>query len=123
MSLLIFLGLVAAVAFWLVSVFNGLVSLRQRGKQAFSDVNVQLKQRHDLVPNLVETVKGYATHEKSTLDDVVKARNAAVTAQGPVQRGGRGRADRRAFAADRAVGSLSGSEGEPEFPAAAERVV
>ncbi|MGZ9116079.1 MAG: LemA family protein, partial [Methylocystis sp.] len=87
MSLLIFLGLVAAVAFWLVSVYNGLVSLRQRGKQAFSDVNVQLKQRHDLVPNLVETVKGYATHEKSTLDDVVKARNAAVTAQGPAQIG------------------------------------
>ena len=87
MSLLIFLGLVAAVAFWLVSVYNGLVSLRQRGKQAFSDVNVQLKQRHDLVPNLVETVKGYAAHEKSTLDDVVKARNAAVAAQGPAQIG------------------------------------
>jgi LemA protein len=87
MSLLIFLGLIAAVAFWLVSVYNGLVSLRQRGKQAFSDVNVQLKQRHDLVPNLVETVKGYATHEKGTLEDVVKARNAAVAAQGPAQQG------------------------------------
>ncbi|MFO1126322.1 MAG: LemA family protein, partial [Methylocystis sp.] len=83
MSLLIFLGLIAAVAFWLVGVYNGLVALRQRSKQAFSDVNVQLKQRHDLVPNLVETVKGYATHEKSTLEDVVKARNAAVAAQGP----------------------------------------
>ena len=63
------------------------MSLRQRSKQAFSDVNVQLKQRHDLVPNLVETVKGYATHEKSTLEDVVKARNAAVAAQGPAQQG------------------------------------
>ncbi|MBM3625659.1 MAG: LemA family protein, partial [Alphaproteobacteria bacterium] len=87
MSLLIFLGLVAAVALWLVGVYNGLVSLRQRSKQAFSDVNVQLKQRHDLVPNLVETVKGYAAHEKSTLEDVIKARNAAVAAQGPAQQG------------------------------------
>lgn len=82
MSFLIFLGLLAVVAFWLVGVYNGLVSLRQRSKQAFSDIDVQLKQRHDLIPNLVETVKGYATHEKSTLEDVVKARNAAVSAQG-----------------------------------------
>ena len=87
MSLLIFLGLIAAVAFWLVGVYNGLVSLRQRSRQAFSDVNVQLKQRHDLVPNLVETVKGYAAHEKSTLEDVIKARNAAVEAHGPTQQG------------------------------------
>jgi len=87
MSLLIFLGLAAAVAFWLGGVYNGLVALRQRSKQAFSDVNVQLKQRHDLVPNLVETVKGYAAHEKSTLDDVIKARNAAVAAHGPTQQG------------------------------------
>jgi LemA protein len=87
MSLLIFLGLVALVAFWLVGSYNTLVSLRQRSKQAFSDIDVQLKQRHDLVPNLVETVKGYATHEKSTLDDVVKARNAAVSAQGPAAQG------------------------------------
>ncbi|MGD9543402.1 MAG: LemA family protein [Methylocystis sp.] len=87
MSLLIFLGLIAAVAFWLVGVYNGLVTLRQRSKQAFSDVNVQLKQRHDLVPNLVETVKGYATHEKTTLEDVIKARNAAIEAHGPAQQG------------------------------------
>lgn len=87
MSLLIFLALVAVVAFWLLGVYNGLVALRQRSKQAFSDINVQLKQRHDLIPNLVETVKGYATHEKSTLEDVVKARNAAVAAQGPAQQG------------------------------------
>ncbi|KAF2992033.1 LemA family protein [Methylocystis sp. MJC1] len=87
MALLILLGLAAAVGFWLVGAYNGLVNLRQRCKQAFSDINVQLKQRHDLVPNLVETVKGYATHEKTTLEDVVKARNAAVSAAGPTAQG------------------------------------
>src|SRR5437867_8127943 len=74
------LGLIAAFATFL---FNRLVTLRQAWNRAFSDIDVQLKQRHDLVPNLVETVKGYAAHEKGTLDAVVKARNAAVSAQGP----------------------------------------
>lgn len=87
MALLVFLGLAAAVGLWLVGVYNGLVNLRQRCRQAFSDINVQLKQRHDLVPNLVETVKGYATHEKSTLDAVIRARNAAVAAAGPDAKG------------------------------------
>ena len=81
----IVLGIIAVVLLWLVGVYNGLVSLRQRCKQAFADIDVQLKQRHDLVPNLVETVKGYAAHERETLDAVVKARNSAVAAQGPGQ--------------------------------------
>ena len=59
--------------------------MRQRVNQAFADIDVQLRQRHDLIPNLVETVKGYAAHERGTLDEVVKARNAAVAAQGPAQ--------------------------------------
>jgi LemA protein len=80
---LVLLAVVAVAALWLVATYNGLVGLRQRAGQAFSDIGVQLKQRHDLVPNLVETVKGYATHEKSTLDEVVKARNLALSAQGP----------------------------------------
>jgi LemA protein len=80
---LVLLAVVAVAALWLVSTYNGLVGMRQRAGQAFSDIGVQLKQRHDLVPNLVETVKGYATHEKSTLDEVVKARNLAASAQGP----------------------------------------
>ncbi len=84
---LILLGILAVVGLWLVSAYNGLVSLRQRCKQAFSDVDVQLKQRHDLIPNLVETVKGYAAHEKSTLDEVIRARNLAVSAQGPAEKG------------------------------------
>jgi LemA protein len=59
--------------------------MRQRVNQAFADVDVQLRQRHDLIPNLVETVKGYAAHERGTLEEVIKARNVAVAAQGPAQ--------------------------------------
>lgn len=79
----VILGLLVLVGLWLMMTYNGLVSLRQRCRQSFSDIDVQLKQRHDLVPNLVETVKGYAAHEKGTLEAVVQARNAAVSAQGP----------------------------------------
>lgn len=81
----IVLGVLAVIAFWIFSVYNGLVALRQRVGQSFADIDVQLKQRHDLIPNLVETVKGYAGHERSTLEDVVKARNSAISAQGPAQ--------------------------------------
>ena len=78
----IFLGLIAAIVIWLIMAYNGLVSMRQRTNQAFADIDVQLKQRHDLIPNLIETVKGYAAHEKGTLDAVIQARNAALTAGG-----------------------------------------
>ena len=84
-STLIVLAVIVVVVLWTITVYNGLISMRQRVNQAFADIDVQLKQRHDLVPNLVETVKGYAAHERGTLDDVVKARNAAVSAQGPAQ--------------------------------------
>jgi LemA protein len=84
-STLIILAVIVVLAVWAISAYNGLVTLRQRVNQSFADVDVQLKQRHDLVPNLVETVKGYAAHERGTLEDVVKARNAAVSAQGPAQ--------------------------------------
>ncbi len=87
MTTWIILGVIAAVVIWLIAAYNGLVSLRQRANQAFADIDVQLKQRHDLIPNLVETVKGYATHEKETLEAVVNARNAALNAQGPAQQG------------------------------------
>jgi len=81
----IVLGVLVVLAFWIFSVYNGLVAMRQRVDQSFADIDVQLKQRHDLIPNLVETVKGYAGHERGTLEDVVKARNLALTAQGPAQ--------------------------------------
>jgi LemA protein len=84
-STLIVLAVIVVLAVWVISIYNGLVSMRQRVNQAFADVDVQLRQRHDLIPNLVETVKGYAAHERGTLDEVVKARNAAVAAQGPAQ--------------------------------------
>jgi LemA protein len=74
------LGLVALFAIW---TYNSLVTLRARVNQAFADIDVQLKQRHDLIPNLIETVKGYAAHERGTLQAVVETRNAALKAQGP----------------------------------------
>src|ERR1700724_4029789 len=85
-STLIVLAVIVVFVLWAVAIYNGLISMRQRVNQAFADIDVQLKQRHDLVPNLVETVKGYAAHERGTLDEVVKARNAAVAAQGPEQK-------------------------------------
>ena len=81
----IVLGVVVAFVLWVIVIYNGLVAMRQRVSQAFADVDVQLKQRHDLIPNLVETVKGYAAHERGTLEAVVKARNTAMAAQGPAQ--------------------------------------
>lgn len=77
------LGLIVVAVIWLLMTYNGLVSMNQRANQAFADIDVQLKQRHDLIPNLIETVKGYAAHEKETLDAVIKARNTAMSAHGP----------------------------------------
>jgi LemA protein len=81
----IVLGIIVIFIMWIIMIYNQLVAMRQRVGQAFADVDVQLKLRHDLVPNLVETVKGYAAHERGTLEAVVQARNAAVAAQGPAQ--------------------------------------
>jgi len=79
---LVILGILVALVLYVVFIYNGLVALRQRVNQSFADIDVQLKQRHDLVPNLVETVKGYAAHERGTLEAVVQARNAAIAARG-----------------------------------------
>ena len=77
----IVLGVIVVFVLWIIMIYNQLVAMRQRVGQSFADVDVQLKQRHDLIPNLIETVKGYAAHERGTLEAVVQARNAAVTAQ------------------------------------------
>lgn len=80
--LYILLGLVALIVLYVITTYNSLVSMRQRIGQAWSDIDVQLRRRYDLVPNLVETVKGYAGHEKTTLEAVIKARNMALANQG-----------------------------------------
>ena len=82
-GIMIFLIVVILAALLVVGIYNRIVGLNQRGDQAFADIDVQLRQRHDLIPNLVETVKGYASHERGTLDAVIKARNAASAAHGP----------------------------------------
>ncbi len=85
-SFLILLVIIALVVFALIGIYNGLVRLRNMSEQAWSDVDVQLKRRYDLVPNLVETVKGYASHEKETFEKVVQARNQAMQAATPVDK-------------------------------------
>lgn len=75
-----------ALAVVTLVIYNGLVQLKVRAESAWSDIDVQLKRRHDLVPNLVETVKGYASHERGTLESVVEARSRAMSAQGPASR-------------------------------------
>ena len=79
----IVIAIIVVVVIFLIMIYNRLVGLNQRTGQAWSDISVQLKQRHDLVPNLVETVKGYAAHERGTLEAVIQARNSAVAASGP----------------------------------------
>jgi LemA protein len=80
-SIVVLLGIVLALALWIIAVYNGLVTLRNRVDEAWSDIDVQLKRRYDLIPNLIETVKGYATHERETLEKVIAARTAAMGAQ------------------------------------------
>src|SRR5690606_25406618 len=82
----IVLGVLAVIVIWAISIYNRLVAMRQRVNQSFADIDVQLKQRHDLIPNLVETVKGYASHERGTLEAVVQARNTAIAAPGIEQK-------------------------------------
>ena len=81
--LIILLIVLGVVAFWLIATYNGLITLRNRVDEAWSDIDVQLKRRYDLIPNLVNTVKGYATHEGQTLEKVIAARNAAMSATNP----------------------------------------
>lgn len=79
---------IAVIVVVVIAMYNGLVKLRVQCDNAWSDIDVQLKRRYDLIPNLVETVKGYAAHEKGTLEGVIAARNAAMSAQGPAAKAG-----------------------------------
>ncbi len=76
----IVLAIVAVIVVWVIASYNGFIRLMQRTKEAWADIDVQLKRRYDLIPNLVETVKGYATHERATLDSVTEARTRAMNA-------------------------------------------
>ncbi|HXT19464.1 MAG TPA: LemA family protein, partial [Thermoanaerobaculia bacterium] len=80
-GILIAVAVIVLLIAWVVSLYNRLVTLRNRYKNAFSQIDVQLKRRYDLIPNLVETAKGYIRHERETLEAVVAARNRAVTAE------------------------------------------
>jgi len=80
MPVLIVIGVIVLIVFWVISLYNSLVRLRNRRQNAFADIDVQLRQRHDLVPQLVDTVKGYATHEKELLTRITEARTAAMSA-------------------------------------------
>ena len=113
METLIVVAVVVLVGLYGVKIYNGLVSLRTRVEEAWSDIQVQMKRRYDLIPNLVETVKGYASHERETLEAVVQARNAAVAQNGSPE---------QQAAADRAVTGALGklfalAEAYPELKA------
>ena len=111
----IILGVVIFIAVLLIGMYNGLVQLRVRADNAWSDIDVQLKRRHDLIPNLVETVKGYATHEKSTFEDIAKFRSMAMQATAPAD---------KAAAENQLTGALKSlfavAENYPDLKASAE---
>ena len=79
-TLLIILGVVGVLAIWFIATYNGLITLKNKVEEGWADIETQLKRRYDLIPNMVETVKGYATHESGTLENVTKARNMAMAA-------------------------------------------
>lgn len=87
-TLLIIIGIIAVLAVWLIGIYNKLVNLRNQVKNAWSQIDVQLQRRYDLIPNLIETVKGYMTYEKGTLEAVINARNQAVAARKSVAESG-----------------------------------
>jgi LemA protein len=84
MTTLVFFGMLAAITYWLFTAYNRMVEVRNRVTNAFAQIDVQLKRRHDLIPNLVETAKGYMAHESETLTAVIAARNSASTATAAV---------------------------------------
>src|SRR5436309_6916402 len=86
LAVLVLVVIVLGIVVWAVGGYNGLVRLRNQLENAWAQIDVQLKRRHDLIPNLVETVKGYAAHERGTLEAVIQARNMAIAAKGVAER-------------------------------------
>jgi LemA protein len=109
----VFLIIVVVLVLVVVGMYNGLVRMREHVDASWSDIDVQLKRRHDLVPNLVNTVRGYASHERDTLEAVIQARNAAVSAQGPAEQA---QAENQLSGALRQIFALS--ESYPQLQAA-----
>ncbi len=104
-SFLVFLAIIAAIVFWTIGIYNRLINERNRVRNGFAQIDVQLTRRHDLIPNLVESVKGYMKHERETLEAVIKARNAAVSALEAAK------ADPASAAAIRELGQSEGALG------------
>ena len=104
-SFLVFLAIIAAIVFWAIGIYNRLINERNRVRNGFAQIDVQLTRRHDLIPNLVESVKGYMKHERETLEAVIKARNAAVSALEAAK------ADPASAAAIRELGQSEGALG------------
>lgn len=88
MYVIVIIVVLIVLALWIVKIYNGLIKLKVRTNEAWSDIDVQLKRRYDLIPNLINTVKGYATHEKELFENVTKARSNAMNAQNPEEKAG-----------------------------------
>ena len=119
MGFVIFLAVVALIVFWIVGAYNRLIELRNRFRNAFAQIDVQLKRRYDLIPNLVETAKAFMTHERETLEAVIQARNMASSAREHAAAGETG-AIRQLASADAGLGGALGrlfalSESYPEL--------
>src|SRR6056297_2036911 len=115
MEWILIIGIVL-IAVYVVYAYNKFIRLIQRTKEAWADIDVQLKKRYDLIPNLVETVKGYASHERETLESVIEARNRAMHAEGPRAGAGRGDAGRGAQVALRPVRGVPPAPGCLQLP-------
>jgi LemA protein len=111
-AILVFLGVIVLVSAFAIAIYNKLIRLRNTVKASWSDIDVQLKKRYDLVPNLVETVKGYASHEKSVFENVTKARSAAMHAETPADK-----AKAENFLADTLKSLFAVAEAYPELKA------